>query len=135
MNAVHYEPTPERLEQMAEDRNVKETDRTILKKYWRGDVQLPAKIKGRGLAFLEMVGEFEIMWDRHLERVNVAKHRLDLLNEDVRMVHSALYRARSTMMKFAVANNGWMIIEKVIKSGTTEWAASIVFTPKTDVRQ
>lgn len=73
-----------------------------------------------------MLKEFESKWDGHLERINVAKHRIDLLIEDVRPAHSAPYRAGPAARKFAREEIGRMITKKVIEQATTEHVATIV---------
>lgn len=61
MNAVHFKPTPDRLEQMAEHEANKEKDEANLKKNCREDVQLPAKFTNHRAAFLELFGKFKSM--------------------------------------------------------------------------
>lgn len=101
VNAVHHKRALDRLEQMAEQNAVKKKDEAILKKDWKEDVQLRAKFKLHGPAFLEIVGEFENVWDGQLERINVEKHRMNFFNDYVRPFHSAIYQAGPPARKFA----------------------------------
>lgn len=76
---------------MTELKTVKEKDEAILKKYWRRDVQTPAKFEDYRLAFLETLKEFESAWNKHVGRIIVTRHRVDQLNVEVRPAHSASY--------------------------------------------
>lgn len=81
-------------------------------------------------AFLEIPEEFESMRDGLLGHINVFKHRVDLLYDEVRPVQSVLYRRGTTSKPFAAAEISLMLAEKGIKLATTEWAAPIVFAPE-----
>lgn len=118
--AVHYKQTTDRLEQTAEHETLKEEDESNLKKDWPEDVQLPVRFKTSRPEFINMLGTFESMSDDHLERINAARHRIDLLNDEVRSVHSALYRAGPTARQFAAAEGNRLIAKKVIEPITTE---------------
>lgn len=61
-----------------------------------------------------MLEEFERLWDRHLGCINVSEHRIDLLNEEVRLVHSTLYRTGRTMRQCTAAEIYGVLTEKVI---------------------
>lgn len=91
INAVHYKPNSNRLEQMAEHKAVKEKHEATLNKDWKEDGQLPANLKDHQPSFLKLVEEFESMWDVNLRCINVAKYRTDPLNHDVRPARSAPY--------------------------------------------
>lgn len=47
-----------------------------------------------------MLADFELMWDGHLGRINIAKHRLELSQGDSKRTHSASFRARLIAQKF-----------------------------------
>lgn len=70
------------------------------------------------------------MLDGQLRCINVTKHRVNLLNDDLRLVHSAPYRTRPTARKFDAAKMAKMVTEKVSETATTECAATIVFAHK-----
>lgn len=120
VSVAHYKPTPDRSEKMAKRNAIEEKGDTILKNDWREDVQLQAKLEKNQLGLLEMLEEFESRGDGPLERINIAKHRIILLNGDVRPVHSAPYWPGQTARKFAAAEIGQLPQEKVIEPGTTE---------------
>lgn len=81
INVVHYKLTPNRLEQMAKHETVKRTDEETLKNEWRKDVQLPTNFEQHLPAISCMINEIKSMWDGHLGRINVAKHRIEPLND------------------------------------------------------
>lgn len=72
------------------------------------------------------------MPDGHLGRIIAARPRIDLLKDDVRPVYFGPHRAGMPSRKFALANMGRMITEKMIERVSTEWAAPNVFAPKKD---
>lgn len=68
----------------------------------------------------------------HLLRINVAKPSIDLVNGDVRPIHSILYQARQTARQFAVAGTDKMITEKMIEPTSTKRAVLNLFASKKD---
>lgn len=100
VNAVHYKPTPDHLDQIAEHVTVKENDNKTKKKNQREDVQLPSRVRDHQPAFPEMLEEFKSILDRHLGLTDVANHCIDLLDYNVRPVHSAPQRGRAHGEKF-----------------------------------
>lgn len=119
VNVVHYKRTPDRLKQMDNHEVVKEKDEAILKKDWKVDVPLRAKFKDHQPAFLEILKEYESMWDKHRGRIIVAKHRINLRNDHVSRSFRPI-QARPSAGKLAAAENGRMICEKVIGPATTK---------------
>lgn len=61
-----------------------------------------------------------------------SKHRTELTSDDVRPVHSALYRTGGKERQFTVTEIHRMLQEDGITPTTTEWASSIFFAPKED---
>lgn len=115
---------------MAEHKAVTEKDEEKLNKDWCKDTQSPDKFRTHQPASFEMLEDFEGMWDGHQGRMNVSKHRINLLNDEVSPVHSASYSAGPTARKFVAAKIDRIIPEKYIEAVTTQWAASIAFAPK-----
>lgn len=70
------------------------------------------------------------MWHGHLGRSNAANHRTDLFNDEMSMVHPALYRAGPATRQFAAAEASPVIAENFIEPVTAEWAALIVIYPR-----
>lgn len=75
---------------------------------------------------MEMLDEFEIMRDVTLIRIVVVKQRIDLLNDDDRLVNSTLYQIMLTPRKFAAVETDRMITKRVKEPTKTEWAAPVV---------
>lgn len=113
VNSIHYKSTPDSLEQIAEQKAIKEKYEATLKRDWREDVQQPVKFKDYLPPFLETLEEFESMSEEHLGRINVAKQQINLLDDHVKPVHSAPYRARPAVRKFAAAEMARMMTDKV----------------------
>lgn len=105
---------------MAEQEAVREKDERTVKMDCREDVQRLARFKDDKLAFLKVLKEAESVRDGYPGRTNVAKHRVDLLNDDPRSVNSTSYWAEPRTKKVPVAIIGRMIEEKVVVSATTE---------------
>lgn len=61
-----------------------EKDEAIFKNDWREDVQLHSNSKDHLTAFLDALENFERMRNRYLGNISVAKHRIDLLNDNIR---------------------------------------------------
>lgn len=72
------------------------------------------------------------MWDGQLRRISVVKHRIELVKNDIKVVHSTSYLERPIKKSFSAAETGVLITEKVIEPLTTKYAASIVFVPEKD---
>lgn len=127
VNAVHYNSEPHSLDQMAKQEAGKERVEGALEKDWFKDVQLPAKFEEHHPAFLDIVKEFQSMWDGHLEHIFVAKLLIDLISDEVWPVHFTLYQAMPAARQFTTAEMNPMLSEKVIEPVTRKWAAPVVF--------
>lgn len=131
-NAIDYNPIPGRLEWMAKHKVMKKKDQAVLKKDWREDVQLSTKFKYQWPAFSKMLEEFKRVWDGHLECITVAKHTIDLSNNDIKPVHYAAYQAGLTTGKLTAAGIAQINTDKVIEWANTKWAAENVFPANKD---
>lgn len=60
---------------------------------------------------------------------DVAKYRIDILNDDTRLAFSVPYQAEPTERRFVAAEISQMTDENVMEPVTTEWEARIVFAP------
>lgn len=72
------------------------------------------------------------MWDRHLGRVTIAKHRIEMNNPDVRPIHSAPHLAGSAARAVEKEDTEMMSKMGFIDPTLTEWAAPIVFDGEKD---
>lgn len=62
-----------------------------------------------------MPEEYRSMCLRHLKPIDLSKHRIDLLDHDLKPVDSAAYRTELTARKLAAAEIGRTITEKVVE--------------------
>lgn len=81
---------------------------------------------------MDRVIEFQSMWDGHLERVNTAKHRIELRPENTQPIYCTPLWAGQKAREFEKTEIEEMLPKKVIEPTQTEWAAPIVFTLKKD---
>lgn len=72
------------------------------------------------------------MWDGHPGPTNAAKHRIELLNDNVKPIHSAKYYEGPKTVKFEKIEMDETLKQKVIESAQAEWAATVVFKQKQD---
>lgn len=79
-----------------------------------------------------MLNEFQSMCDGYIWSMNVPKHRIDLLNDKKRPVHSTPYRAGPTAEQLTAAEASRMLAENVMEPLTAEWEARIVLATKKD---
>lgn len=100
VSTVHYNRTYDHLEQVEKHKAGKERDEETLKKDFRENELLPAKFDQHPQAFLEMLMEFKSFWNGCIEHINVSKHRINLTNDKVRLVHSARYQAGPVARQF-----------------------------------
>lgn len=100
VHAIHYKPAPDRLNRLTEDEGVKERDEETLKKDRRDYIKLPVTFKEHRQIFLDMLTDFPSICDNDLGRKKITKNRIELLNNEVRPVHSVPHLARPTARKF-----------------------------------
>lgn len=79
-----------------------------------------------------MVEEFESTSNGHLGSICKPKHHIYLLNDRVRTVHIALYRAAPTARMFTTTEIGLIIAEELFKPASTEWKAPILYLSSQD---
>lgn len=72
------------------------------------------------------------MWDGHLARIGIAKHRIKLLEESTQPAHSNPYRARPKTRDFENVEFEKMLSQKILKLTCTELAAPVAFARKKD---
>lgn len=98
---------------------------------WRKEVNLSDNYSQYQQVFIQMLQAFSNMWDGHLGRISVAKHRIDL-TPGASPIHSAPYRARTKVPKFHQIEIAGMLEQEVIELARIEWAASTVFAQEKD---
>lgn len=72
------------------------------------------------------------MWDGHLDRVNVAKHRIMLIFQDAPPIHSKRYNAGPKQRELERKEKENMREAGVAEPAVTEWASRVVLVPKKD---
>lgn len=70
------------------------------------------------------------MWNGHSGHINVAKHHILLLNDNLRPVYSVGHGAEPTVRSIAAAEIGQMVTKKVSEPASTERATPIVIDTK-----
>lgn len=70
------------------------------------------------------------MRNSHSEHINIARHRIEHTNKEIKAVHSTSYRAGIKTRKFEKAEIGEFLPQKFIKLALTELAAPAVFAPE-----
>lgn len=110
---------------MAEHGAAKEKNEAILKRDRREDLQPPIRIKGHKRAFPKMLEEFDSVRDGYLRHINIAEHRVELLNDDLRPV-LCLISSGADARKLAASEISLIITEKALERATTKGVARIV---------
>lgn len=77
---------------MENHEEVTQKDETRLTEDRRNEITVPDKYKDHKVAFLQLLTEFENMWEGHLGRIKTARHQIELADSDIRPVYSAPYR-------------------------------------------
>lgn len=131
-DVVQYKPTSDSLEQISEHQAVKYKDKAIAMKNKRKEVAFHGKFNEDWPGFIKMLEESESVWDRHLGRISVPNHRIDLLNADVKPVRSYPYRARPSARKVVGTEIGRIITWEAIEPESIEWTDPIVFARNKD---
>lgn len=104
------------------------TEAEELKQDWRDEIYLPAQHK----AMINMLGQFEQMWDSQLGLTRAAKHRIELTFPDSHLIHSAPYWAGPKGRSFEKDEIDKMVALKVIESAQTKWPSPIMSSTKKD---
>lgn len=94
---------------------------------WYEDRLLHAQGHQHHPVLLEILTDFASVWDGHLWRINMSRHRILLANEEVKQLHSALCRAKPAARKFSTAEINQMLKERVTRPAATKLVAHIVF--------
>lgn len=111
-----------------------ENSQTETKWRWKDEVHLLHDYPKYRIEDINMLLEFESMWDAPLDSVDAAQPRIELSPEDTRSVHYAAYRTRTRACKSRKNEIANMLALEVIEPAQTEWASPIVFALKKDQR-
>lgn len=130
VSADHYKPNVDRATKMARHTDVLQEDNQRLAHNWRDKVDLSNNHGQYRQQLIDMLSEFESMWDGHLGRISTAKHRIELSDPNTAPVLSAPPHDGPKTREFERIEVDKMLAENVIEPAQTEWASPIVFTPK-----
>lgn len=130
--AVHYKQSVDRDTQVWPHETVERYEHEKLKHYWKDEVQQLEKYAIYRKQVLEMLIEFQLMWDGHLKAENIAKHCIKLTPEKTQPIHLATYQAGQKLQSLKKLKSTKCRRQEAIKSTQTGLAAPIVFTLKTD---
>lgn len=100
---------PDRPEQRTNHEVFEKNDQEKLKNEQHETVQLPCKFMTNRLVFLDIFEDLDSMLEGHLTSISLPKHQIDLINEKVRPVQSALYHAEPLARQSAAADISLMI--------------------------
>ena len=106
-------------------------DDDALKENWREAVKIDPEFEKHRAKLIETLEPFEKMWDGHIGRVNITKHRFELV-EGATPVHQPVRRAGPQQRELQWSEIKKQLADDVIEPSTAEWAAPIVFAPKKD---
>lgn len=99
---------------------------------WRAKVEISNDHNAGRAKFLNMLSEFQHVWEGHLSRIKAAKHRIKLTSGGDWAFHSAPYRVGPVTRQSEKHETGRMVAVNVFEPAQTECAARIVFEPKKD---
>ena len=98
---------------------------------WKQQIDMGVEDPATRERILDMLGEFEEMWNGRLGRIDAAKHRIQLTPE-ARPVFQAPYRAGQKAREFVKEEVTRMLRDGVIEPSASEWASPIVLAEKKD---
>lgn len=90
--AVLYKPTLYNEYQIDNHATVQKKDAEKWNEDWRSEVNMPSAYKSYKPGFLEVLSEFEAMWDGHLGLIKAVVHRIELTTIAARRIHSDPYQ-------------------------------------------
>lgn len=79
-----------------------------------------------------MLAEFLNVWDGHIGWINVAKNRIEILEDTAKLVRPAPYRMRPKRKEFGKVEIDKMLAQEIIELAQTDKASRIVLVPKKD---
>ena len=80
---------------------------------------------------IEILEQYQSMWDGNLREINLAKHRIELLPEN-RPIRQHSYQTRMSAKEFEAIEIQRRLLDGMIRPSKSEWASPIVLAPKND---
>lgn len=94
------------------------------------DHTLPSDYSAYKDKLINMVCQFESLWDRNFGWISTVQHRIDLKKTDSLPIYSVPYGAGPSTKEFEIQEINWMFAIPGIEPVQTEWASPIVFVPR-----
>lgn len=97
--------------------------------HWTEQVQfndMYVKWKAR---FIEVMSKYATIWDRHLGRISMTNHGINLNPSDAARIHATPYPTGPRQRYLEKEETEQMPKVGVVELVTTEWASPIVFVP------
>lgn len=104
-------------------RNTRVTRRKSSKrpeKSWRRDIQIFATFAQQCSAFLKMLIEYSIVWDRWIERVNISLYLIHLRNDKIGLLYSVVFSVGLITRQFTALKVTRMHVKKLVVPATTD---------------
>lgn len=128
--AVRFKPIIDRNTPMKRYHTDEKTENKKLTNSWANKVHLSDEYANYQGAFLIMLSDFLCIWDRHLGRITVDNHCIDLNPENTEPIHSAAYRAGTKAVKFERMMVKNMLLQQLIEPVQNEREAPTMFVAK-----
>lgn len=120
MSAVNYKPPLDRTTQQERHATVQNKDTERLTHDWRNKIDISEKYDEYQNSFVDMLSQFQHLWDGHLGRIATAKHRIELIDPTTLPVHSVPYRACPKTREFEKLEVAKMLNDNIIETPQTE---------------
>lgn len=115
VDAVQYKTSVERGTRMSRHKAVDEQDEENLKLDWNKEVHFSNEYTGFRDKFLDMLCEFQFMWNGHMKQVNMAENLTKIKFKNIRSIHSASYQAGPDTLELINAEIDKMLVQKFTK--------------------
>lgn len=76
---VYYKPTVDRKSQIREPIRIHSVAKKQLNRVWKDEGAIFAQYQAYNRPFIDMPSQFKSMWDGHLGRIAMTRHRIELL--------------------------------------------------------
>lgn len=114
LGAGHHEPSADKNTQITHQKKREASDDQNLRLDWKSEVQLSDDSK-KYHDFLNMLSDFQFMWNSQLGQVCIAEHRIELTDNNTKLIHSVPYQAGPKATELEKAEINEMLLQKIIK--------------------
>lgn len=130
--AIDYRLIVDKESQIREFTSIKCDTAKQLATDWIDDVAISSHYQAYKQTLIDVLSQFELMWDGHHGRLTISKHRMKLFQPDTVPKHPAPSRDGPKTYIFKKGEIDEMLAEYFMELVQTEWAVLIVFVPKTN---